>query len=270
MGTSAPLRIDLFDDEIEAIRRFDPETPTLTRLARERTLAAGTRSSRSTPMAIKEFRRRFRDALRRRPDRTTHLSRRQRRHRAGGHRVLPAAVLRWHSDPVRLSARQCGHRRTMPRCPARSARPGTMSKRATRIAVTISSAQYCDRRELFLSPRRHRRAPRGHSPRSRWNSSRPTRSCRGAAKCTQLSRRRRRASCASMSGRKQPFAPLRPLPGRIRRARTDRGRLSRTARSASGDVARTRPHSGALSKVGMPSRRRGDTRPDGSSRPRRA
>ena len=26
MGSSAPLRIDLFDDEIEAIRRFDPET----------------------------------------------------------------------------------------------------------------------------------------------------------------------------------------------------------------------------------------------------
>src|SRR5204863_533119 len=26
MGAAAPLRIDLFDDEIEAIRRFDPET----------------------------------------------------------------------------------------------------------------------------------------------------------------------------------------------------------------------------------------------------
>ena len=26
MGTTAPLRIDLFDNEIEAIRRFDPET----------------------------------------------------------------------------------------------------------------------------------------------------------------------------------------------------------------------------------------------------
>ena len=26
MGSTTPLRIDLFDDEIEAIRRFDPET----------------------------------------------------------------------------------------------------------------------------------------------------------------------------------------------------------------------------------------------------
>ncbi len=59
MGASAPLRIDLFDDEIEAIRRFDPETQrSLDALERVRLLPA-----REVPLdaeAVKEFRRRYR------------------------------------------------------------------------------------------------------------------------------------------------------------------------------------------------------------------
>ena len=59
MGTTAPLRIDLFDDEIEAIRTFDPESQrSLDSLDSIRLLPA-----REVPLdaeAIKEFRRRFR------------------------------------------------------------------------------------------------------------------------------------------------------------------------------------------------------------------
>jgi len=59
MGSSTPLRIDLFDDEIEAIRRFDPETQrSLDALPAVRLLPA-----REVPLdaqAVKDFRRRYR------------------------------------------------------------------------------------------------------------------------------------------------------------------------------------------------------------------
>ena len=59
MGSSAPLRIDLFDDEIEAIRRFDPETQrSLDALESVQLLPA-----REVPLdaqAVKDFRRRYR------------------------------------------------------------------------------------------------------------------------------------------------------------------------------------------------------------------
>jgi transcription-repair coupling factor (superfamily II helicase) len=59
MGISAPLRIDLFDDEIEAIRRFDPDTQrSLDALEEVRLLPA-----REVPLdaeAVKGFRRRYR------------------------------------------------------------------------------------------------------------------------------------------------------------------------------------------------------------------
>ena len=59
MGSTVPLRIDLFDDEIEAIRRFDPETQrSLDALASVRLLPA-----REVPLdaqAVKDFRRRYR------------------------------------------------------------------------------------------------------------------------------------------------------------------------------------------------------------------
>jgi transcription-repair coupling factor (superfamily II helicase) len=59
MGTTAPLRIDLFDDTIEAIRRFDPETQrSLDSLDRIRLLPA--REIPLDPDGVREFRRRFR------------------------------------------------------------------------------------------------------------------------------------------------------------------------------------------------------------------
>jgi transcription-repair coupling factor (superfamily II helicase) len=59
MGSATPLRIDLFDEEIEAIRRFDPETQrSLDALEEVRLLPA-----REMPLdreAVREFRRRYR------------------------------------------------------------------------------------------------------------------------------------------------------------------------------------------------------------------
>src|SRR5580692_657410 len=59
MGSTTPLRIDLFDDEIEAIRRFDPDTQrSLDALESVQLLPA-----REVPLdaqAIKDFRRRYR------------------------------------------------------------------------------------------------------------------------------------------------------------------------------------------------------------------
>ncbi|HVH82888.1 MAG TPA: transcription-repair coupling factor, partial [Steroidobacteraceae bacterium] len=59
MGSGAPLRIDLFDEQIEAIRRFDPETQrSLESLDEVRLLPA-----REVPLdapAVRDFRRRYR------------------------------------------------------------------------------------------------------------------------------------------------------------------------------------------------------------------
>ncbi|MBV6416188.1 MAG: Transcription-repair-coupling factor [Steroidobacteraceae bacterium] len=59
MGAPQPLRIDLFDDEIEAIRRFDPDTQrSLDALDSVRLLPA--RETPLDPDAIRAFRRRYR------------------------------------------------------------------------------------------------------------------------------------------------------------------------------------------------------------------
>ena len=108
MGGATPLRIDLFDEEIEAIRRFDPETQrSLDALESVRLLPA-----REMPLdaeAVKEFRRRFRTRFEGDPT-NRHLPRCQRGPGAGRHRVLPAAVLRGDGNAARLPAAQRGHR----------------------------------------------------------------------------------------------------------------------------------------------------------------
>jgi transcription-repair coupling factor (superfamily II helicase) len=59
MGAESPLRVDLFDDEIEAIRRFDPETQrSLDSLDRIDLLPA--REVPLDPEAVRNFRRRYR------------------------------------------------------------------------------------------------------------------------------------------------------------------------------------------------------------------
>jgi transcription-repair coupling factor (superfamily II helicase) len=69
MGAAAPLRIDLFGDEIEAIRRFDPDTQrSLDALASVRLLPA-----REVPLdtqAVKDFRRRYRTRFEGDPNRS--------------------------------------------------------------------------------------------------------------------------------------------------------------------------------------------------------
>src|SRR5215472_15034920 len=69
MGAAAPLRIDLFDDEIEAIRTFDPDTQrSLDALASVRLLPA-----REVPLdtqAVKDFRRRYRTRFEGDPNRS--------------------------------------------------------------------------------------------------------------------------------------------------------------------------------------------------------
>ncbi|TLY76462.1 MAG: transcription-repair coupling factor [Gammaproteobacteria bacterium] len=70
MGAAAPLRIDLFDEEIEAIRRFDPETQrSLDALPGVRLLPA--REVPLDPQAVKDFRRRFRTRFEGDPTRTS-------------------------------------------------------------------------------------------------------------------------------------------------------------------------------------------------------
>jgi transcription-repair coupling factor (superfamily II helicase) len=70
MGSSAPLRIDLFDDEIEAIRRFDPDSQrSLDSLQNVRLLPA--REIPLDPDGVREFRRRFRTRFEGDPTRTT-------------------------------------------------------------------------------------------------------------------------------------------------------------------------------------------------------
>ena len=70
MGSAAPLRIDLFDDEIEAIRRFDPDTQrSLDTLEEVRLLPA--REIPLDPQAVKDFRRRFRTRFEGDPMRTS-------------------------------------------------------------------------------------------------------------------------------------------------------------------------------------------------------
>jgi transcription-repair coupling factor (superfamily II helicase) len=70
MGAATPLRIDLFDEEIEAIRRFDPDTQrSLDTLPQVRLLPA-----REVPLdsqAVKEFRRRYRTRFEGDPNRGT-------------------------------------------------------------------------------------------------------------------------------------------------------------------------------------------------------
>ena len=70
MGAATPLRIDLFDEEIEAIRRFDPDTQrSLDTLPQVRLLPA-----REVPLdsqAVKEFRRRYRTSFEGDPNRGT-------------------------------------------------------------------------------------------------------------------------------------------------------------------------------------------------------
>ena len=118
MGAKTPLRVDLFDDEIEAIREFDPETQRSGASLKQVRLLPG----RELPLdadSVKAFRLRYRKRFEGDPTTQRDLSRRQRRPGAAGHRVLPAAVLRYHRYAARLSTAGHGGVRGQPTSPAR-------------------------------------------------------------------------------------------------------------------------------------------------------
>ena len=121
MGSAVPYRVDLFGDEIDSIRTFDPDTPAQPLPGARGAPAArprvpdgrDARAPLSAPLAR---------AARRRPDQGAHLQGHRQRHRHRRHRVLPAAVLRRDGDGLRLprraTRRWCCTARSTPRCSA--------------------------------------------------------------------------------------------------------------------------------------------------------
>ena len=111
MGYPQALRIDLFDDRIDSIRHFDPDTQrSLDRLERLRLLPA-----REFPLddaSCRDFRRRFRSRFEGEPTRSAIYSGVRQNSAPARHRVLPAAVLRTygHAVPVPASRSRVRHR----------------------------------------------------------------------------------------------------------------------------------------------------------------
>ena len=104
MGSPVPYRVDLFDDEIDSIRTFDPDSQRSLYPVPEVRLLPGPR--------VPDGRRRAREisqplarTARRRPDQEPHLQGHGQRRGHRRHRVLPAAVLRRHRHGVRLPRR---------------------------------------------------------------------------------------------------------------------------------------------------------------------
>jgi transcription-repair coupling factor (superfamily II helicase) len=103
MGSELPYRIDLFDDVVDSIRRFDPGTQrSLDQLERIRLLPG--REYPFSEDALRGFQGAIPRALSRRSVAGGHLPRRRRGHCVRGAGVLPAAVLRKPGGPGRLPA----------------------------------------------------------------------------------------------------------------------------------------------------------------------
>ncbi len=138
MGYPHALRIDLFDDRIDSIRHFDPDTQrSLDRLQRLRLLPA-----REFPLddaSCRDFRRRFRSRFEGEPTRSAIYRGLRQNIRAAGHRVLPAAVLRTHGHAFPVPARTATCSSPMPIRPRRSTASGMKSLRAMRIGAMTSS-----------------------------------------------------------------------------------------------------------------------------------
>jgi transcription-repair coupling factor (superfamily II helicase) len=104
MGSLVPYRVDLFDDEVDSIRTFDPDTQRSLYPVPEVRLLPG----REFPMD-EAARAHLPPALarkaRRRPDQEPHLQGHRPGHRHRRHRVLPAAVLRADRHLLQLPGR---------------------------------------------------------------------------------------------------------------------------------------------------------------------
>ena len=167
MGAETPLRVDLFDDEIEVIREFDPDTQRSGDSLKHVRLLPG----REMPLdadSVKAFRLRYRKRFEGDPTQERDLSRRQRRPRAAGHRVLPAAVLRHHRHAARLSTE------------------GYRGVRGADVPAAVERAANEHRRAIRGTPPRRRAAGAGARravPRARGTA--------GAARCLHARRPRK-------------------------------------------------------------------------------
>jgi transcription-repair coupling factor (superfamily II helicase) len=209
MGAAAPLRIDLFDDEIEAIRRFDPDTQrSLDALERVRLLPA-----REVPLdtqAVRDFRRRYRTRFEGDPNRSMI-------YRGVSEGLAPAGVEFYQPLFFESSATLIDYLPADAVIVRDAALPRTLDKAWQDIA-----ARYEDRRhdierpvlrpaELFLEPGELKLpwAPFRASPSM---LSRRTRSCRARPPTFATSRPAHRASCvstcapSSRSHRSMPFS----------------------------------------------------------------
>ena len=149
MGSTLPYRIDLFDDEIESIKTFDPDT--------QRTVyPVGDPPAAGARVPDRRCRRtRFSQALPRdlrgRSVARIDLQGRLERHRSGRHRVLPAAVLRRDRNPLRLSARGWRGGPSPATCPARWRISGAMPAARHRLLGGDRTGR-CSRRANCFSP----------------------------------------------------------------------------------------------------------------------
>ena len=133
-GAPQPFRLDLFDDQIESVRVFDPaDQRSGARLAAVPLLPA--REIPSSPEADRRVQGALARALRRRPAEKQRLPRRHGRPDAGGHRSLAAPLLQPDLRPLRLPARR-----------QRDRGPGGSRPHARRPAGRRSRQRHEDRR----------------------------------------------------------------------------------------------------------------------------
>ena len=235
-AASMPVRVDLLDDRIDSIRRFDPEYAALARERRAAATAAGARAAarcRGGPRIPSPLSR----ALRGRRHAHADLSRRQRRHRAARHRVLPAAVLR---QPRRRSPTTCRRGWWSPAMP-------TSMQRSQRAWEGIG-ARYEDRRHdierPLLPPARRRSSsrPRLAARSRRIPASRIERFAGSAdaprdGDCARLSQHRA-AGVPARCARRAAARAADQLSRQLCRPGADRRRLAGAARSHRRDARR--------------------------------
>jgi transcription-repair coupling factor (superfamily II helicase) len=156
MGSDTPYRIDLLDRDVETIRHFDPDTQRSgDKLERIQLLPA--RETPVNPDSVREFRRRYRSALHRRPGRTGHVPGRERGPGARRRGILPAPVLRPNLAFIRISAAHQHPRRHATR-PAPPSTAFGRHCRAARTAASRSLPPILDPAELYLPPAEFRAA----------------------------------------------------------------------------------------------------------------
>ena len=103
MGSALPYRLDLFGDQLDTIRAFDPDTQRGLYPVPEVRLLPG-REFPIDEAARQAFRRRWRERIEGDPSTLQRLQGHRHRHRIGRDRVLPAAVFRRDRHAVRLPA----------------------------------------------------------------------------------------------------------------------------------------------------------------------